>query len=82
MQLKYKESDFVMQFWHIFQISLVVLIIYCTPSRVITYTNYLHSPGVQLMIFVMAGGAGNQNNKNPIWWRNLSCINNKHGQIY
>ena len=28
-----------MQFWHIFQISLVVLIINCTPSRVITYTN-------------------------------------------
>jgi hypothetical protein len=27
-----------MQFWHIFQISLVVLIINCTPSRVITYT--------------------------------------------
>jgi hypothetical protein len=22
------------------------------------------------------GGAGNQNNKNPIWRRNLSCINN------
>ena len=55
MQLKYKESDFVMhilvifekcaklhsprrlvQFWHIFQISLVALIINCTPSRVIT----------------------------------------------
>jgi hypothetical protein len=27
------------QFWLIFQISLVVLIINCTPSRVITYTN-------------------------------------------
>ena len=34
--------------------------------------------GVQLyMIFVMAGGAGNQNNKNPIWRRNLYCINKK-----
>ena len=29
-----------MQFWHIFQISLVVLIINCTPSCVITYTNW------------------------------------------
>jgi hypothetical protein len=33
------------------------------------------------MIFIMAGGGGggarNQNNKNPIWRRNLSCINNK-----
>ena len=29
----------LVQFWHIFQISLVVLIINCTPSRVITYTN-------------------------------------------
>ena len=28
----------VVQFWYIFQISLVVLIINCTPSRVITYT--------------------------------------------
>ena len=28
----------LVQFWHIFQISLVVLIINCTPSRVITYT--------------------------------------------
>ena len=26
------------QFWHIFQKSLVVLIIYCNPSGVITYT--------------------------------------------
>ena len=48
MQLNFKERDFVMhiisprrlvQFWHIFQISLVVLIINCTPSRVITYIN-------------------------------------------
>jgi hypothetical protein len=31
----------LVQFWHIFQISLVVLIINCTPSRVITYTNYI-----------------------------------------
>ena len=29
----------LVQFWHIFQKSLVVLIINCTPSRVITYTN-------------------------------------------
>jgi hypothetical protein len=29
----------LVEFWHIFQISLVVLIINCTPSRVITYTN-------------------------------------------
>jgi hypothetical protein len=28
----------LVQFWHVFQISLVVLIINCTPSRVITYT--------------------------------------------
>jgi hypothetical protein len=28
----------LVQFWHIFLISLVVLIINCTPSRVITYT--------------------------------------------
>ena len=47
----------------------------------------LHSPGVQLMIFVMAGGGGgaggaaNQNNKNPIWRRNLSYMNNNRGQI-
>jgi hypothetical protein len=35
----------LVQFWHIFQISLVdvVLIINCTPSRVITYTNYILS---------------------------------------
>ena len=31
----------LVQFWHIFQISLVVLIINCTPSRVITYTNII-----------------------------------------
>jgi hypothetical protein len=29
----------LVQFWHIFQISLVVLITNFTPSRVITYTN-------------------------------------------
>jgi hypothetical protein len=34
----------LVQFWHIFQISLVVLIINCTPSRVITYT-YTYAAG-------------------------------------
>jgi hypothetical protein len=33
-----KCSRRLVQFWHIFQISLVVLIINCIPSRVITYT--------------------------------------------
>ena len=31
----------------------------------------LHSPGVQLMIFVMAGGSGKSKQQNPIWRRNL-----------
>ena len=38
------------------------------------------------MIFVKAGGGGaggaaNQNNKNPIWRRNLSYMNNNRGQF-
>ena len=32
---------------------------------------------ISLIIFVMA----DQNNKNPIWRRNVSCINNKSGRI-
>ena len=39
------------------------------------------SRSVQLMIFVMAGGAGNQNNKNTMWQRNVSRNNNKRGRI-
>jgi hypothetical protein len=33
----------LVQFWHIFQKSLVVLIVNCTPSRVITYANRIHN---------------------------------------
>jgi hypothetical protein len=44
-------------------------------SRGVQLFHWLHSPGVQLMIFVMAGGTGNQNNKNTTLRRNLSnCI--------
>ena len=43
--------------------------------------HYLHSPGVQLMIFVMAGGAGNQNNKIQYGGEILISIYNKCGRI-
>jgi hypothetical protein len=40
--IQFWNGRLLVQFWHIFQISLVVLIINCTPSRVITYTNVLY----------------------------------------
>ena len=44
----------LVQFWLIFQISLVVLIINCTPSRVITYTNSTITPEITDSFFQKA----------------------------
>jgi hypothetical protein len=41
----------LVQFWHIFQISLVVLIINCTPSRVITYI-LMDDFNINLLLFL------------------------------
>ena len=59
------------QFWHIFQISLVVLIINWTPSRVITYTNWIAFDATEIWRIKQAGLIKIENNPYKINYSSL-----------